>query len=72
MCFKMKTPTMPTVSQTGRDILPSYENKEPEAAQLGDDNGDSFTDITKRKGKASLKINKDTDGSASGYNPVSY
>lgn len=71
MCFKMKMPAMPTVQQTGRDILPSYETKDPDSAKFGDGD-DDFTNIAKRKGKSSLRISKDSSGTDSLNSGVNY
>lgn len=58
MCWKIKTPSIPTVSTTARDILPSTESQEPEAPQYGD-SADFLKGATKR-GKDALTIKPDT------------
>lgn len=50
--------SIPQVSTTAKDLIPSTESKDPESPILGD--GLDFLGIAKKKGKESLKITNDT------------
>lgn len=68
MCWKMKMPTMPSVTTTARDLVPQTESKEPNSPIFGD--GSSFLDIVKKRGTQSLKIDKNK--SQYGYYPNNF
>lgn len=54
MCWKM---SMPSVSTTARDLVPSTESKTPDSPVFGD----NTEDTTRKKGMQALKINFNKD-----------
>ena len=68
--MKMPNVSVPQVTTTARDIVPERTSQEPESPMFGDEDDSSFTDITKKKGVASLQIKPKTTSTKDTYNPL--
>ena len=75
MCFfKIKTPTITTVTQdtgissvTAKDLVPETTSEEPESPLYG---GLEDSSLNKKKGKSALKVSRGAVGG--GYNPLTF